>query len=119
MAYENLPEELKEYIDLEAGLARIMGNAKIYLKMLDIFVKNKEFENFRAVLETGDLEKASEVAHTIKGMTGNLSFTKLFEISSILNVDLKDGKRDDALIEQLFDAEKKTLEYIEVLKQEL
>ena len=119
MTLGNLPENLKEYIDVAAGLGRIMGNTKVYLRLIEIFVDNKEFDSFKECIEAGDFEKASEIAHTIKGMTGNLSFTKLYDISSTLNVELADGVKNDELIEKLFEAKDKTLEYIELLKNML
>jgi len=119
MTLDNLPENLKEYIDVVGGLGRIMGNTKVYLRLLGIFADSVEFDNFKESLEAGDLEKASEIAHAIKGMTGNLSLTKLFDISSTLNVELKEGIKNDELIAQLFDAKDKTLEYINVLKNML
>ena len=115
----NLPENLKAYVDVAAGLGRIMGNTKVYLRLLGIFADSTEFDSFKASLEAGDLEKASEIAHTIKGMTGNLSLTKLYEISSTLNIELKEGKKNDELIAQLFDAKDKTLGFIEILKNTL
>ena len=116
MTLDNLPENLTSYIDVAAGLGRIMGNTKVYLRLLGIFADSKEFDSFKETLESGDFEKASEIAHTIKGMTGNLSLTKLYDISSTLNIELKAGKKDDDLIAQLFDAKDKTLEFIGVLQ---
>jgi HPt (histidine-containing phosphotransfer) domain-containing protein len=90
---------MDEYFDFSTALSRLMGNKKLYAKMLGMLINSKEFDAFEQAVSEGDLKKASEHAHTIKGMTGNLAVTKLYEISAKLNQEMNNGVKNDALIE--------------------
>jgi len=115
MTLESLPQELSEFINYEEGLARIRGNKKIYSKTLEMFIRTKEFDNLEEALKKDDLEKAGYIAHTIKGMAGNLSIAKIFKISSVLQDEFEKGIRNEENISELFVAADKTAEYIVLL----
>ena len=108
-----LNEEDKKYLNVEAGLARVRGNAVIYKKMLGLFMKDPNFAAFDEHLAGGDLQKASEAAHGIKGMTGNLEMPAVFELSAKLMVQLREGARDEAVIADYQDALAKTRDCVE------
>jgi HPt (histidine-containing phosphotransfer) domain-containing protein len=91
--------EEKKYIDMETGLGRVRGNAVIYKKMLGMFLNSKEFGAFEEALAANDYPKAADVAHAIKGLTGNLALTPLFEESTKLMNQLKEGKFDEAAVQ--------------------
>lgn len=93
-------DDLNKYVDLETALNRIRGNKKLYARLIGLFLKNPEFENFDSFIENKDYEKAGESAHAIKGMTGNLSLTALFEESTTLMTQLRQGEFDSELYEQ-------------------
>lgn len=92
-------EEIKKYLDLEAGLARVRNNKSLYKRMLGLFTKSQEFAAFEQALADNDLQRAADVAHAIKGMTGNLGLTRVFELSSKLMEQLRLGAADQAVIE--------------------
>ncbi len=83
-------------IDIEAGLARLNGNRKLFKKLLI------EFDNsythvggeIRQAVEMGDLESARRIAHTIKGVAGNLSAGSVFEAAENLGKALKTEPAD-------------------------
>ena len=58
---------------------RFMNNEKIYVKMLSKFPAHAEKLPVMPYLEAGDYSTAVENAHTLKGLTGNLSLTPLYE----------------------------------------
>jgi HPt (histidine-containing phosphotransfer) domain-containing protein len=89
----------KKYIDMETGLGRVRGNAAIYKKMLGMFLNSKEFGAFEEALTANDYSKAADVAHAIKGLTGNLALTPLFEESTKLMNQLREGKYDEATLQ--------------------
>ena len=66
-----------------------------------------------------DYAKAGEVAHGIKGMTGNLSLTKLFDVSTTLMNELRAGTRNEETIADYRDAYEKTLMHVKALVEEL
>ena len=61
-------------LDTEAGLAVTDGNAELYRKLLSRFYENQsDFESqFNHALKDEDWEKARILAHSLKGLSGNL-----------------------------------------------
>jgi signal transduction histidine kinase/CheY-like chemotaxis protein/HPt (histidine-containing phosphotransfer) domain-containing protein/CHASE3 domain sensor protein len=63
-----------EGIDVAGGLKRVAGNKKLYRSLLEQFV-NKQGDaaaQIRTALMNGDHELAGRLAHTVKGVAGNL-----------------------------------------------
>ena len=87
-----LTAEQKEYINIDSGLARIRGNKVIYKKMLMLFLQSEEFNALEQALTEQNLPKAADVAHAIKGITGNLSLPLLFGISTKILGQLREGE---------------------------
>lgn len=108
-----------EYVNVEDALKRVRGNKTIYIKMLRLFLAAEDFDNLEASLAENDLKKASEVAHSIKGITGNLSFTKLFESSAVLMIKLRDNELDEELLARYRDALAKTRDYVNQIIAEM
>lgn len=75
--------ELKEKmdIDIENTLARFGNMESFYIKFLKKFVDDKNFETLSEGIEKRDIKIVKESAHTLKGVTGNLGITRLYEIS--------------------------------------
>lgn len=92
--------EPKEILDLESGLSRVRGKKSIYKRMLGLFKASEEFAAFDGNIAAKDYAKASENAHAIKGMTGNLGMNALLETSEKLMVQLRDGGFDADTMER-------------------
>jgi HPt (histidine-containing phosphotransfer) domain-containing protein len=75
---EEFPESLPGF-DLVAGLARLMGNKRLYRKLLLDFGRNYgEFAGeIREALAGGDFDQAHSLVHNLKGLAGNLEATDL------------------------------------------
>ena len=91
--------------DVEEGLSRLAGNRKLYVKLLRDLAKDHagDGEIIRNALETGDKEQARALAHTLKGIAGNLSARGVYEASAALEATLKqenDGSPDDVVTEK-------------------
>lgn len=72
--------ELQAYgVDVQDGLRRFVNNAALFEKMLKKFPAAAEQLPVETRFESGDLDAALADAHTLKGMTGNLSLTPLYE----------------------------------------
>ncbi len=93
-----MSQENNNLIDVDGGLARTRGNKKLYVRMLGMFLSGQEFDHFEAAITEGDLGKAGDAAHTLKGVTGNLSLTALYEQSAALMQKLRQDELDEALI---------------------
>ncbi len=61
-------------LDTKDGLARVAGNRKLYLKLLRQFAEQQGpvLEQISAALAQGDATLAERLAHTLKGVAGNI-----------------------------------------------
>ena len=112
-------QDTMQIINLEEGLSRIRGNKALYVKMLGMFLDNKEIGLFEKNLAENDLAQAADIAHAIKGMTGNLSLISLSAVSSDLIDSLRKGVRDQALIDRYDNILDETFKQVRALKQRL
>jgi HPt (histidine-containing phosphotransfer) domain-containing protein len=67
------------YLDIADGVKRVMNNTKLYFKLLAKFKDETTLNDLETALAAGEMEKAQNAAHTIKGVAGNLSLTELFK----------------------------------------
>ena len=73
-------DALKEYgANVDEGLGRCMGNEALYLKLVNTIPNEKNFDALKRSLDVHDLEAAFDAAHALKGITGNLALTPLYE----------------------------------------
>jgi len=77
-AEKQLPEFLQGF-DLTAGLKRLQGNKRLYVKLLSNFAADygKVTNEIREALDAEDFERAHSLVHNLKGLAGNLSATDL------------------------------------------
>lgn len=69
-------EKLKEYgADVEQGLSRCANNEALYLRLVGICVQELSSAALGDALKVGDLDKAFDVAHKLKGGVTNLALT--------------------------------------------
>ena len=73
-------DALKEYgANVDEGLSRCMNNEALFLKLVAIIPGEPNFNKLKESLEAGNLDAAFESAHALKGVTGNLSLTPLYD----------------------------------------
>lgn len=65
--------------DVQDGLNRCMNNESFYFRMIGMAMADTAFETLGTALAENDLDKAFEEAHKLKGTTGNLSLTPIYE----------------------------------------
>ena len=112
--YENAKyPNFMQYINMETGLARVRGNVKLYKRMLALFTASDEFARLEEAIANKDANAAADVAHAIKGMTGNLSLDCLFHISEDLMHKFRANEFDEDVISQYHESLKITLEILE------
>ena len=110
--FSSMPAEYKEYVDTDTGISRVRGNKALYRKMLVLFLQNKEFDAFDEALASGDTHRCAEVAHGIKGMTGNLSLPRIYDVSTRLTEEFRAGNPNREAIDEYHMVLQKTLEYV-------
>lgn len=99
----------------DEALARFMNNSELYVKMLGKFPAAVKDANVPAHFEAKDYESAVSAAHTLKGVSGNLSLTPLFKAyTEIVNL-LRAGENDTAevLLNEILPTQEKILNCIE------
>lgn len=88
-------------IDTKAGLARVAGNADLYRQILLRFrrANANAVAELRRALDDGDSDGAQRLAHTMKGVAGNIGANAVFEAARDLEAQLRGGSADveDAL----------------------
>ena len=73
-------EKLKEYgADTETGLSRCAGNEALYLRLVGICIQELSSDALAQALEAGELEKAFDIVHKLKGGVTNLALTPVAE----------------------------------------
>jgi len=63
----------------DEGLARCFQKEDFYLRLVKTMPGDTKFDEMAAAVERGDLAEGFELAHSLKGVLGNLSLTPLYE----------------------------------------
>ena len=89
-----------EGIDVAEGLRRVAGNRRLYRELLMQFAGKQKFIGARVSgeLQSGNLEDAERLAHSLKGSAGNLAMKEIFDLAGRLERAIRDG---DAGVEDL------------------
>jgi HPt (histidine-containing phosphotransfer) domain-containing protein len=100
------------YIDVDIGLSRVGGNNKLYKKLLLKFYSS--YQNAPAeldqLLERGANEDAERLAHTIKGLAGNVGATELNAKAGELENTIHESKDSEYI--NLLNEFKKSLDQV-------
>jgi PAS domain S-box-containing protein len=85
-------------IDTTSGLARVGGNVAFYKKILVKFYNDygDAVEQIQAAIEAGDQELAQRLAHTVKGVAGNIGAIELQEPAQNIESAAKEENFDHA-----------------------
>lgn len=97
-------EKLAAYgADTKTGLERCMGQEAFYIRLTGMILQEANFDNLEQAIAAGNLEDAFSAAHALKGVTGNLALTPLYdpiqEITELLRA--KTDMDYTALLEQI------------------
>jgi len=90
-------------LDTNLGLKRVMGKKDFYLKMLMKYVDNQGQApvQIRQSLDADDYGTAERLAHTAKGVSGNIGATHLQELAAVLEEAIREGMPRDEIGERL------------------
>jgi len=83
-------------VDTTGGLARVAGNARLYRNLLEQFAdkQGQSAAEIAAALEGRDRKTAERIAHTVKGVAGNLGVTRIQVSAEKLERALRGGGAD-------------------------
>ena len=93
-------------LDMESGLARVLGKKPLYLSMLRKFLAGQKTATAKihTALEGNFLITAERLAHTLKGVCGTIGATDLQELAKKLETAIKNNRSReevDALLDKL------------------
>lgn len=93
-------------VDVEASLDRLQGNRALYSKLLRKFHHN--YQHFDTLLDDAlkqtDNEPLVRLAHSLKGLAGNLGATKLQALAEKVEQESSAGSREPANLQELRNA---------------
>jgi two-component system, sensor histidine kinase and response regulator len=90
---EPLPAWQLPGVDVASGLRRVLGKRELYQRLLGKFAASqKDFPaQLRAALAAGESETAGRLAHSLKGLAGNLGAMDLAAQAATLESAVKDA----------------------------
>jgi two-component system sensor histidine kinase/response regulator len=104
-AAADAPAELPpiDGLDSADGLRRVGGNKRLYTKLLRQFASQQAdaVGQIRAALAANDRESAIRLAHTLKGVAGNLGAGDVQNAAAAVEKLLRDGSGADATTQAL------------------
>lgn len=87
--------------DYEDVMRRLRKEERV-LKFLKKFLEDGSFSRLSQSLAAGDMEEAFRAAHTLKGVSQNLSLGNLYAPADSLSNRLKERKEDGEDVKALF-----------------
>lgn len=100
-------EKLASYgIDYEVGIDRFAGNVAMYEKFILRFPSETHFREIQEAFVAQDFERCANIAHTLKGVVGNLSFGPYYEAitefeAALQENDLEEAEKIKASVEEI------------------
>lgn len=94
----------------QAALSIMMNDALIE-RIVKKFMENNSYQGIIDAYQAKNIKEVFALAHTFKGVTGNLALTNLFAIASELTEATRDKETAD--IDELIERLKKEYQFIE------
>ena len=92
-----LMDELRQLgVNVDEAVARMMGNEAVYQRILGKFPAMLESTALSTDFDASDCKPVIEKAHSLKGTTGNLSLTPLYEAYTKITNLLREGETESA-----------------------
>jgi len=99
------PDDLPDIpgLDTALGLKRVMGKKAFYLDMLRMYIGNQGEApaEIRQSLDGGDYETAQRLAHTAKGVSGNIGATDIQELAARVEKAIREHAARETIEELL------------------
>jgi two-component system, sensor histidine kinase and response regulator len=94
-------------VNISDGLARVAGNKRLYRDLLRQFATKQASAGaeIAVALNAGDREVAERIAHTVKGVAGNLGITEVYTAAQELERAMRDSQGQSAVLLERFNAQ--------------
>lgn len=76
-------------VNVDETLRRFMNNEALMIKFLKKFVDDENMKQLRTLIADKKYQEVLPVAHTLKGVCGNLGFVKLYDLFSRMCQDCR------------------------------
>lgn len=83
--------------DVEEALERFIDDEEFYLSCLKMTTEDSGFEQLGEALKEGDVLKAFDSAHTLKGVLANVGLTPMFDIIVQIVEPLRAGQMENLM----------------------
>jgi PAS domain S-box-containing protein len=96
-----------EGVDVVGGLQRIAGNKRLYADLLHQFVarQGSAGAEIEVALKDGDRRRAERLAHSVKGVAGNIGIDAIFELAGRLQSAIHESRGDVQVLLKEFSSE--------------
>jgi len=81
-------------VDFDDAVSRFVGKEEIYEEFLYRYTEDKNLEQLEEYLACGDIQTAFKKAHTLKGLTSNFGFKRMYEAVIPVVEILRSGTAD-------------------------
>ena len=98
-AHENLLPYGIDGLDISNGLRRVLGNESLFLSMLRKYIAGQKLITAKifTALENNNREDAIRLAHTLKGVSGNIGAVKVQHLADQLETSIKEQRPRDEI----------------------
>ena len=84
-------------IQVDEVLARFMENEALLNRFLKKFLEDTTYDQLFLAIKSKNMEQAFQMAHTLKGVSGNLSMISLFQLVSLQTDLLRQNEMEKAI----------------------
>lgn len=104
-------------INPDSAIERFMGNEALYIKYLLRFADDDNYQKLCRSMEKEDCKSAFMAAHTLKGVCGNLSITRMEQllrnqVEYLRNGDLKKASNMMEPLEKEYESVRNAIDYV-------
>lgn len=96
-----------EGIDMVGGLQRVAGNKRLYRDLLSQFVSRQGSAGAQiaSAIESGDRSLAERLAHSVKGVAGNIGMNAVFQMAGKMESAICESRADELAVLKQFTSE--------------
>lgn len=105
-------------LDIESARQRFLGNRELFERFLFRFPEEQNYAKIIEAVKAGEIKEAFNAAHTLKGVCGNLSLSKLYEkVSEVTEILRSEQMPKEEALEELEKVYQETLELVASLRE--
>ncbi len=104
--------------DYDMTMSRLMDDQTLYLELLDMLLADDSLSQLETVIQRGDLTAGFQLAHTLKGIVGNLGLDPLYAACAALVEPLR-AQDSDAPYPLILDELRSAFRRVETLRADL